>query len=88
MLTPPQRSATLPQDCKVLAASYGGTKTLLLRARIEGETRYTALTVLDGFEKSMFETFTKSSAPDAEIVGEYDSKDAALADAYANCPKP
>ena len=88
VLTPPARSATLPQDCKVLAASYGGTKTLLLRARIEGETRYTALTVLDGFEKSMFETFTKSSAPDAEIVGEYDSKDAALADAYANCPKP
>jgi hypothetical protein len=72
--------------CRVLAASYGGKKTLLVRANISGETRYTALTVIDGFEKSMFDIYSKASAPNAEIVGEYASKDEALADAHANCP--
>ncbi|MEQ1672439.1 MAG: hypothetical protein ABL893_16420, partial [Hyphomicrobium sp.] len=61
-------------------------KTLLVRASVDGETRYTALTVLDGFEKSMFDTYTKASAPGAEIVGEYETKDQALADARTNCP--
>ncbi len=78
-------------SCKVLAASYGGTKTLLVRATFNGETRYTALTVLDGFEKTMFDTYSKSvtregDAATAEIIGEYESKDAALADARENCP--
>ncbi|MEQ1652081.1 MAG: hypothetical protein ABL897_06320 [Hyphomicrobium sp.] len=73
-------------SCRVLSASYGGRKTLLVRANVEGETRYTALTVLDGFEKSMFDIYTKASAPGAEIVGEYPSKEDALADARTNCP--
>jgi hypothetical protein len=71
--------------CRVLTASYGGTKTLLVRTVSNGETRLTALTVLDGFEKSMFEIYAKANAPDAELVGEYPSKDEALADARANC---
>ena len=45
----------------------------------------TALTVIDGFEKTLFETYAKASAPNAEIVGEYASKDEALAEARANC---
>ena len=76
--------------CRVLTASYGGKKTLLVRTAFAGETRYTALTVLEGFEKSMFDVYTKANAhpnePDAEIVGEYPTKDEALADARVNCP--
>ena len=80
-------SAALPaQTCRVLTASYGGKKTLLVRAIANGETRLTALTVLDGFEKSMFDIYAKASAPGAELIGEYASKDDALADARANCP--
>jgi Mannosyl-glycoprotein endo-beta-N-acetylglucosaminidase len=83
--------AAAPGPCRVLAASYGGKKTLLVRAQVSGETRYTALTVIDGFEKSMFDIYSKASAPKseaerAEIVGEYPTKDEALADARANCP--
>jgi hypothetical protein len=86
-----QIGTPLSGACKVLAASYGGTKTLLVRAAINGETRYTALTVLDGFEKTMFDTYSKAAATDgnaatSEIIGEYPSKDAALADARENCP--
>jgi len=85
--TPPDAGAraTIPTNCKVLAASYGGQKTLLVRAKSNGETRYTALTVIDGFEKSMFDIYAKSSAPGAEIIGEYATKEAALTDARANC---
>ncbi len=81
-----QNSTPVSGACKVLTASYGGTKTLLVRAAINGEMRYTALTVLDGFEKTMFDTYSKASAPNAEIVGEYPDKDSALADARENCP--
>lgn len=72
--------------CKVLSASFGGTKTLLLRSSTDGATHYTALTVLDGFERSMFDIYTRANAPGAELVGEYPSKEAALSDARSNCP--
>ena len=71
---------------KVIAGDLGGTKTLLVRTNTTGETRYTALTILDGFEKSMFDTYAKTSAPGAEVVGEYATRDEALADARTNCP--
>ncbi len=82
--TPPTDQASAP--CRVMAASFGGTKTLLVRTNATGETRYTALTVLDGFEKSMFDTYAKTSAPGAEVVGEYATREEALADARTNCP--
>ena len=81
----PSANVAVPSDCSILAASYGGKKTLLVRAKIDGGTQYTALTVLDGFEKSMFDIYSKSSAANAEVIGEYASKDEALADARANC---
>ncbi len=72
--------------CRVLTASYGGNKTLLVRSKIDGQLRLTALTLLEGFEKTLFETYARAAAPGAEIVGEYQTPDDALADAHANCP--
>jgi hypothetical protein len=72
--------------CHIVSASYGGTKTLLLRSTNGGETQMTLLTVLDGFEKSMFENYAKADDAAAQIVGEYPSRKAALVDARANCP--
>jgi hypothetical protein len=73
--------------CKVLAASYGGTKTLLIRSHAGAETQYTALTIVDGFEKSMFDAYARTEAVGAEVVGEYATPEAALADAKFNCPE-
>ncbi len=75
-----------PSPCRVLTASYGGNKTLLVRSKIDGQLRLTALTLLEGFEKTLFETYARAAAPGAEIVGEYQTPDDALADAHANCP--
>jgi hypothetical protein len=72
--------------CRVLSASYGGTKTLLVRSQAGEETRFTALTVLEGFESSMFDTYAKAEAPGAEVIGEYPNDDQALAEARQRCP--
>lgn len=81
-----EKSASQMQPpCRIITASYGGHKTLLLKTTLDGELRLTALTVLDGFEKSMFETYARAAAPDAQLIGEYETQDAALTDARTNC---
>lgn len=84
-LSGPRPSST-KAHCKILTASYGGNKTLLVRAASDTETHLTALTVLDGFEGSMFNTYARAHAPGAELVGTFDSRDEALAEAHALCP--
>ena len=72
--------------CRVLSASYGGQKTLLVHASANGEVHYTALTVLDGFERSMLDNFVREHAPGGSSVGEFATKEAALARARELCP--
>ena len=79
------RPSSASVNCTILTASYGGNKTLLVRAATETETKLTALTVLDGFEGSMFNTYARAHAPGAELVGTFDSRDDALAEAHALC---
>jgi hypothetical protein len=81
-----RHAAATDGRCRIMAASYGGTKTLLVRAHVQDEIRYTALTVLDGFESSMLQGYVKVHAPGGESLGSFDSKDAALAKARALCP--
>jgi hypothetical protein len=75
-----------PPACSVHSASYGGQKTLLVRTTEDSALRYTALTVLDGFEKSMLETFLKASASGGESLGEFPNKAGAIAKARELCP--
>ena len=72
--------------CRLLSASYGGKKTLLVRTNKDGGVQLTALTVLDGFEKSMLDTYAKSAPAGVELVGTYQSKDEALAEGQRLCP--
>jgi hypothetical protein len=72
--------------CRVLSSTYGGQKTLLVRATANGEVRYTALTVLDGFERSMLDNFVREHAPGGSSVGEFATKEAAMARARQLCP--
>ena len=70
----------------MLTASYGGKKTLLVRTKAGAETHYTALTVLEGFEGSMLDNFVRAHGPGGASIGEYETKDAALAKAKELCP--
>lgn len=75
-----------PHLCRVLMASYGGRKALLIRHHQDGVTQYTALRVLDGFERSMADSFMRAHAPDGTLLGEFPSNQEALAKAYELCP--
>ncbi len=85
--TPPSGLGMKPSACKVEAASFGGKKTLLIRSSGLDHTRLTALTVLDGFETAMTASYLKDAAASAETLGEFASKDAALAKARELCPE-
>lgn len=85
--SPTPKVATDAGRCRVLTASYGGKKILLVRSKASAEVRFTVLTVLEGFERSMLDNYLKAHAPGGSSVGEFESKDAALAKAKELCPK-
>ncbi len=82
--SPPK--AAEPTLCRVLMASYGGTKTILIRHLAADAVEYTALRVLDGFERSMTESYMKAHAPGGILIGEFASSKDAFARAYQLCP--
>jgi Mannosyl-glycoprotein endo-beta-N-acetylglucosaminidase len=84
--SPTPKVATSAGHCRVLTASYGGKKILLVRSKASAEMRFTVLTVLEGFERSMLDNYLKAHAPGGSSVGEFESKDAAFAKAKELCP--
>ncbi len=84
---PPRADAEAPRRCEIVMASYGGERTLLIRAAGEA-IRYTALTVVDGFEDSMASNYISAHAPGGSTLGAFETRDAALARARELCPVP
>ena len=80
------RPSAEPAACRVLTASYGGRKTVLIRNVAADAVEFTALRVLDGFEKSMTDSYLKVHAPNGIIIGEYPTSDDAFARAFKLCP--
>ena len=75
-----------PTACRILTASYGGKKTLLIRHVTNDAVEFTALSVLDGFERSMTDNYLRVHAPNGVIIGEFPSSDDAFARAFKLCP--
>jgi hypothetical protein len=74
------------QACLIQTASYGGRASVLIRNQTAQRTEYTVLTVLDGFESSLTESYIRARAPGATPVGSFHDKTAALAKATELCP--
>jgi Mannosyl-glycoprotein endo-beta-N-acetylglucosaminidase len=73
-------------NCIIKAASYGGSKTVLIKSRTPaGEPMFVALGVLEGFEQSMTDSFLKSQPAGADVAGEFSSKSEALSKATDLC---
>ena len=83
---PPSGLGVKPTTCSVDTASFGGNKAVLIRADSGRDVRYIAVSVLEGFEKSMADSFISARAQGGESLGEFPSKDAALAKARELCP--
>lgn len=73
-------------ECRIISASYGGTTTMLIESKQGQQTRLTALTVLDGFEQSMVESYVKVHAVGGTPIGSFPSKGEAMAKARELCP--
>lgn len=82
----PHAAGAASGPCKLFATSYGGRKTLLIRAPVDTGQHYHLVSVLDGFERSMTESFLKSHAPGGATIGEFETREAALAKAMELCP--
>jgi hypothetical protein len=80
------RPAERPSACRVWTASYGGGKSLLIRSVVGYQVHYTALQVLDGFEDSLTASFIRTHAPGGAAIGEFTTREAALARAFDLCP--
>ena len=59
---------------------------MLIRQVTADAIEFTALGVLDGFERSMTDSYLKVHAPNGVIIGEYPSSDDAFARAFKLCP--
>jgi hypothetical protein len=85
-LARPAAASASVSPCKIGSASFGGKKVLLVRSGDTAAVRFTVLTVLEGFEKSMLDSYVKAHAPGGSSVGEFASRDAAFAKAKELCP--
>lgn len=86
--TPPLGLGMRPSEtCRVETASFGGEKTVLVRVPHSGDSgvRYIAVSVLDGFEKTMTERFIATHAHGGEAIGHYPSRRDALGRAQELC---
>ncbi|WP_334149489.1 hypothetical protein [Hyphomicrobium sp.] len=83
---PPSGLGVKPGRCVIETARYGGETTVLVKAPEGPDVHYVALSVLDGFEASMTQTFLDSRPEGGEVLGTFVSRDHAMARARALCP--
>lgn len=74
-------------ECTVATASYGGQTTMLIRSEVAGGVlRYTALSVLDGFEQTMAADYIRVAAPGGAAIATFTNPAAAILKARELCP--
>lgn len=81
----PAAAATRKPECAVMAASFGGDTTLLIRAAGPGRVTLTALEVDRRQERTMADEYMRLHAPGGTIVGRFDKRQDAVAQAWARC---
>ena len=79
-------SKPLPDKCEVEIASFGGSRTVLIRAVTKSAIKLTALDVKPGQVDAMTRGFIAQYAIGGKSLGVYKSRQAALAEAFRRCP--
>ena len=83
---PPTGSAVAADTCRVMTASYGGERNVLIRARREGSLVLAALGVVDGQEEALARSFIAEHLPGGERIATFASRREALLRALELCP--
>lgn len=81
----PGDAASSHKRCAVMAASFGGKVTLLIRAEDAGAVTFTALDVDGAAETVMAERYMNVYAKGGRVAGRFASRDEAVAKAYTLC---
>jgi hypothetical protein len=76
-----------PGRCVVETATFGGATTVLVKTPVGADVHYIALSVIDGFEAPMTQSFLAARPGGGEALGTFPNKDEALAKARALCPE-
>ncbi len=72
--------------CNVMAASFGGSVTLLIRSEAADKSvNFTALGVEGGAEDAMADSYMKVHAPGGRVSARFKTRDEAVAHAYSLC---
>jgi hypothetical protein len=83
MIIPP---AGVKPKCKVWTASYGGSHSVIIRARADAQDNYTVLDVNEGSEKREAEAYIAAYAKGGVRVGDFTNPSQALDKAFELCP--
>ena len=73
--------------CKVWTASYGGARSVIIKARAETQDNYTVLDVNEGAEKREADAYIAAYAKGGKTVGEFSNTNQALDKAFELCPE-
>lgn len=73
--------------CKVFQASYGGAKSVIIKAVANDVTHYTVLDVNEGAEQREADAYIAAYAPGGKQVGEFKTQNTALDKAFELCPE-
>ena len=85
--TAPSASAPSNMKCRVWTASYGGQKTIIIKAVADQHINYTVLDVNEGAERREAEAYIAAYAKGGQQVGEFASQTQALDKAFDLCPE-
>ena len=84
---PAAPAALQASACKVFTASYGGAKSVIIKAVTGDTTAYTVLDVNEGAEAREADAYIAAYAPGGKQVGEFKSQTMALDKAFELCPE-
>ena len=73
-------------SCKVWTASYGGSRSVIIKAKADRQENYTVLDVNEGSEKREAAAYIAAYAKGGETVGEFTNPSQALDKAFELCP--
>jgi nucleotide-binding universal stress UspA family protein len=73
--------------CRVLTASYGGSRSVIIRHVAEHQMNYVVLGINESDRVREIDAFLSAYAPGGESIGEYAGRDAALDEAFRLCPE-
>jgi hypothetical protein len=82
----PTLSPAPKTTCKVWTASYGGSRSIIIKARADQQDNYTVLDVNEGSEKREAAAYIAAYAKGGQTVGEFTNPSQALDKAFELCP--